>query len=292
MYLTRSMIDGVDHPEGIEQMDASLLVGIDGSIASRAAITWALARAQARRIDVALLMVVDDEWGTVGGSALRELHDSAEKIAARELEFALDAAATTAVRVGLASGNPMLTLSGESTEFGMVVIGTHKVGYFHGHALGSRSLQLAALAPVPVAVIPVATSRGRSGVVVGVGDAPGWADVVGFAATEASRMQEPLVLLRREHGDIDHGRMSEAERVANEAAPDARVELRRVDSTAGEALATASRRAVVTITGRPTILGDRMFRPLGRANSDLLMNLAGPAILVPQLVEAPIGGTR
>jgi nucleotide-binding universal stress UspA family protein len=275
-----------------KKMAAPLLVGIDGSIASRAAITWALARAHARQVDVALLMVVDDEWGTIGESALRELHDSAEKTAVRELEFAREAAASTRVRVGLASGNPMLTLSGESTEFGMVVIGTHKGGYFHGHALGSRSLQLAALAPVPVAVIPVATSRGRSGVVVGVGDAPGRAEVVGFAAREAARMQEPLVLLRREHGNIDQERMIEAERVANEAAPDARVELRRVDSTAGEALATASRRAVVTISGRPTVLGDHAFRPLGRANSDFLMNLAGPAILVPQLVEAPIGGTQ
>jgi nucleotide-binding universal stress UspA family protein len=273
------------------KMDAPLLVGIDGSIASRAAITWALARAHARHVDVALLLVVDDEWGTIGGSALRELHDSAEEIAARELEFAREAAAATRVRVGLASGNPMLTLSSESTEFGMVVIGTHKVGYFHGHALGSRSLQLAALAPVPVAVIPVASSRGRSGVVVGVGDAPGWEEIVRFAAIEASLAEEPLVLLKRERGDIDRERMNEAEFVANEAAPDARIEFRRVEPPPGEALATASRRAVVTISGRPKVLGDHAFRPLGRANSDLLMNLAGPAILVPQLVEAPIGGT-
>lgn len=273
-------------------MDAPLLVGIDGSIASRAAISWALVRAHARQVDVALLLVVDDEWGTIGESALRELHDSAEQVAERELEFAREAAVSTHVRVGLASGNPMLTLSGESEEFGMIVIGTHKVGYFHGHALGSRSLQLAALAPVPVAVIPVASSRGRSGVVVGVGDAPGWVEVVRFAATEASQMEEPLVLLRRERDDIHRERMDEAELVANEAAPHARVELRRVDSAPGEALATASRRAVVTISGRPTVPGDHSFRPLGRANSDLLMNLAGPAILVPQRVEAPLGGTQ
>jgi nucleotide-binding universal stress UspA family protein len=273
-------------------MNAALLVGIDGSIASRAAITWALARASARHLEVALLMVVDDEWGTVGDRALRELRDSAEKIAERELEFAREAAAATAIRVGLASGNPMLTLSGESSEFGMVVIGTHKVGYFHGHAFGSRSLQLAALAPVPVAVIPVASSRGRSGVVVGVGDAPGWAEVVRYAAAEAAQMQEPLVLLRRERGDADDERMMQAQLVANEAAPNARVELRRVEAAVGEALATSSRRSVVTISGRPTALGDTAFRPLGRANSDLLMNLAGPAILVPQLVQAPIGGTR
>lgn len=273
-------------------MDAPILVGIDGSIASRAAITWALARANARHVDIALLMVVDDEWGTVGDRALRELHESAEKIAERELEFAREAAAATAIRVGLASGNPMLTLSGESSEFGMVVVGTHKVGYFHGHAFGSRSLQLAALAPVPVAVIPVASSRGRAGVVVGVGDTPGWAEVVRYAAAEAASIAEPLVLLRREVGDIDDERIGQAELVAMEAAPDVRVELRRVETAVGEALAIASRRSVVTISGRPTPLGETAFRPLGRANSDFLMNLAGPAILVPQLVPAPIGGTE
>lgn len=273
-------------------MDAPLLVGIDGSIASRAAITWTLERAHALHADVALLLVVDDEWGTIGENARRELHDSAEKVAMRELEFAREAAASTRVRVGLARGNPMLTLSSESEEFGMVVIGTHKIGYVHGHALGSRSLQLAALAPVPVAVIPVTSSRGRSGVVVGLGDAPGWAEVVRFAATEASRLDEPLVLLKREREDLDPAQLNGAALVVHDAAPGTRVEFRRVDSSPGQALATASRRAVVTISGRPTLLGNHAFRPLGRANSDFLMNLSGPAILVPQLVQAPIGGTQ
>ena len=68
----------------------------------------------------------------------------------------------------------MLVLATEASAFESVVIGTHKVGTFHGHALGSRGLQLAAVSPVPAMVVPVDGSHGRSGVAVGVGDAPGW----------------------------------------------------------------------------------------------------------------------
>lgn len=269
-------------------MDAPLLVGIDGSIASRAAIIWTLARAAGSHVDVQLLMVVDDEWGTIGDASLRELRESAQQLAERELEFARESAAATRVRVALASGSPMPTLSRESSEFGMVAVGTHKVGYFHGHALGSRSLQLAATARVPVAVIPVATARGRSGVVAGVGDAPGWGPIVRFAASEAVRLGEPLLLLRAgTREDVGDERMTRAAQLASDAEPDLRIELRHAESAPGEAISAASRRAVVTVTGRPTAAGDHAFRPLGRANSDLLMNLGGPAILLPQFAEAP-----
>ncbi|MGW9631003.1 universal stress protein [Agromyces sp. NPDC055520] len=265
-----------------------LLVGIDGTVASRAAITWALARAKSLGVDVALLMVVDDEWGTIGSRALDELRESAEAIAEREFEFAREVAASTQVRVGLASGNPMLTLSDESSEFAMVVIGTHKTGYFHGRAFGSRSLQLAGLTPVPMAVIPVESARARTGVVVGVGEAPGWADVVRFAAAEAARLGETLVMLRRARDEGPDQRIVEAAGVAEQVEPQVRVEVRRVESLPGEALAAASRRSVVTISGRPTPIESRSLQPLGRANHDLLLNLSGPAILVPQYIDASI----
>ena len=39
-------------------MDGTILVGIDGSVASRAAITWAISRAGDQRTGVSLLSVV------------------------------------------------------------------------------------------------------------------------------------------------------------------------------------------------------------------------------------------
>ncbi len=66
---------------------------------------------------------------------------------------------------------------------------------------------------------------------------------------------------------------------ADEASVD--IELRRTTTPAGEALASASRRAVLTVSGRPTEPGARGYRPLGRTNNDLLMNAGGPVIIVP-----------
>ena len=66
------------------------------------------------------------------------------------------------------------------------MIGTHKVGIFHGHALGSRGLQLAAVSPVPTMVVPVDVSHGRGGVAVGVPGTPGLDEALRFAIREAT----------------------------------------------------------------------------------------------------------
>ena len=59
------------------------------------------------------------------------------------------------------------------------------------------------------------------------------------------------------------------------------VVVRRSTAPPGETLAGVSRRAVLTVTGRPTAPGARGFRPLGRTNGDLLMNAGGPVVVVP-----------
>ena len=48
----------------------TIVVGADGSVASRAALTWAIDRARSTGDDLVLATVVDDGWGSVGGSAL------------------------------------------------------------------------------------------------------------------------------------------------------------------------------------------------------------------------------
>ena len=58
-------------------MNTTVLVGIDGSVASRAAIAWVIGRAGDLGAGVALLNVVDDEWGTISDRDLRELRKDA-----------------------------------------------------------------------------------------------------------------------------------------------------------------------------------------------------------------------
>jgi len=260
-----------------------ILVGIDGSLASRAAIIWALERARGIRTGVVLLIVADDEWGAVGERAIAELRESAEDVAVRELEFARERAGAVDVTAAIAVGAPMLVLASEASAFESAVIGTHKVGTFHGHALGSRGLQLAAVSPVPTMVIPVDVSHGRSGVAVGVGDAPGWTAALRFAIREAVRLEERLMLVRSAGPTmLEERELLEIAWEVPEAADLADgIVVRRSPAGPGETLAGVSRRAVLTVTGRPTAPGARGFRPLGRANSDLLMNAGGPVAIVP-----------
>ncbi|KRE31142.1 universal stress protein [Agromyces sp. Soil535] len=264
-------------------MSSRILVGIDGSIASRAAITWALERARSIRTAVTLLMVVDDEWGAISDRDLGELRASAEGIAERELEFARERAGSVEVTAGIAVGAPMLVLASEASAYESVVIGTHKIGTFHGHALGSRGLQVAAMSPVTTAIVPVDTSAGRSGVAVGVGDAPGWIEPVRFAMREAVRLEERLMLIRAEGPTAtdEHVLLRLAWELPEASELSNGIVVRRSPAPAGETLAGVSRRAVVTVSGRPTAAGARGFRPLGRTNNDLLMNAGGPVVVVP-----------
>jgi len=265
-------------------MDTTVLVGIDGSVASRAAIAWAIARADDLGAGVALLTIVDDEWGTISDRDLRELRNDAERLAERELTFARHIAGRVPVSAAVDVGAPMLELASSASAYESVAIGSHKTGTFHGHALGARGLQLAATAAVPVAVVTSTSPNGRSGVIVGAGNAPGWTEAVRFAMREAVRLGEPLTVIRSDRDTpFDDRALRALLDAADTDADDASVDLvlRRTTTPAGEALASASRRAVLTVSGRPTEPGARGYRPLGRTNNDLLMNAGGPVVIVP-----------
>jgi nucleotide-binding universal stress UspA family protein len=262
----------------------TIVVGADGSVASRAALTWAIDRARSTDDDLALVTVVDDGWGSVGGSALAELTGAAERGAERELEYARGLAPGLSATSRVMVGSPMLALAEAAGEADLVAVGTHKVGYFHGHALGSRSLQLAAVSSAPTVVVPVTSWRGRAGVAVGASDRTDSDDAVRFAAREAARLGETLVIV---HSGGDDERPAPAERAASLAAavrPELVIELRSTADPASGTLIGISRRAVLTVTGRRAL--ERGFLPLGRTNSDLLMNLAGPVVVVPGAAAA------
>ncbi|GAA1783044.1 universal stress protein [Agromyces lapidis] len=269
-------------------MATGILVGIDGSIASRAAVVWAIEAARATDAEVSLLLVVDDEWGTVGGSAVAELQSEAAALTARELEYAREHAGEVRVSAEYTVGSPMLVLATEAAEYSTIAIGTHKVGSFHGLALGTRAIQLAATSPVPLAVVPVASGGHRSGVVVGISGAPGEASVIRAAIAEARRRNQPLVLIRANatSAAISAEAVDWAVRLAEGLGVPSGITVRRASGSAGEALASMSGRATLTIAGRPTQAGARGFRPLGRTVGDLVMNLGGPILIVPFLLDS------
>lgn len=268
----------------IEAGRMTIVVGADGSVASRAALTWAIDRARSTGDVLVLATVVDDGWGAVGGSALAELRGAAERGAERELEFVRGFAPTVEATSVVAVGSPMLALAEAARDADLIAVGTHKVGYFHGHALGSRSLQLAAVSSIPTVVVPVTSWRGRAGVAVGAAEGNDSDDAVRFAAREAKRLGETLVIV---HAGGDDERPAPAERAASLAAavhPDLAIELRSTADPVSGTLIGITRRAVLTVTGRRA--SGRGFLPLGRTNSDLLMNLAGPVLVVPSKADS------
>ena len=275
-------------------MATGILVGVDGSIASRAAIIWAIEQARDTGDEVALLLVVDDEWGAVGASAITELESEALAIAARELEFAREHAAEVPVSAEYSIGSPMLALASEAAQYAAVAIGTHKVGSFNGLALGTRAMQLAAMSPVPVSIVPVASGGHRRGVVVGVSGMPGEDAVVRVAVAEARRRNQPLVVVRANDTSATVGSeaLDRAGQLAERLGVPAGITQRRASASAGETLASMSGRAVLTIAGRPTQAGARGFRPLGRTVGDLVMNLGGPVLIVPFVLELAASSNR
>jgi nucleotide-binding universal stress UspA family protein len=277
-------------------MNGMILVGVDGTSASRAAIRWAMRRAASVQSRLTLVHVVDDEWGMIGEQSISELHPAAYQLVEREATFArsIDSAVTVTTRVLL--GDPMVELGVASREVEMVVVGTHKTGFLHGRAFGSRSLQLAATAWCPVAVIPEGSTTERHGIVAGMDDSEAGRAAVRFAAIEARRAQEELILLRAwSSPTLETGADAEAAdtrarhavealgsrsvALAHSAGDDLLVRTRALRRPAAEALVDAGMSAELLVIGSSRRHGAQMSA-LGPVSHDVLLNIAGPTLVV------------
>lgn len=142
------------------------VVGFDGSGAARTALDWAVSRALRNGRDVHLVGVVDDDAGAMGigyaeQSALQHAHllsDTAAQLVSAHPELVV----TTQLVHGAVAAALAETTRADDT----VIIGSDKTGYARGRLYGARSIQLAALVPAPLVVIPAADLRLRDGIVV------------------------------------------------------------------------------------------------------------------------------
>ena len=276
-------------------MNESIVVGTDGSFAARAAIRWAVQRAALLSLNVDIVHVIDDEWGVHGELSMDELHpDIAELLrSAVALAQAIDPRVT--IRARAQRGDPMVELAEASRAAQMVVVGTHKTGFFHGRAFGSRSLQLAGMAWSPVAVIPETNSQSRRGVVVGVADSPAGRAAVAFGAAEALATDQQLILVRAldDHSGepgLPHSvsplSLEQSELIAADAMELAKsidasgpVRARAIHRPVAEALVNAAMSARLLIIGSSRRRGAEISA-LGPTCHDVLMNITGPTIVV------------
>lgn len=170
----------------------SIVLGVPSTGPMNDALGWAVRRAVRLKSPLILVHTLDDYWVTPDlpyyDDLMRHGRDLLEEAATQASELA----ASVKVSTRLLLGETARVLSDLSENSSLVVVGTHQLGRLEGHIFGALSLNVAAAAVCPVAVIPHLSQEGRSGVVVGIDGSAHSLSSVAFAAKEADRLGEEL----------------------------------------------------------------------------------------------------
>ncbi|MGD9619917.1 MAG: universal stress protein [Mycolicibacterium sp.] len=179
-----------------------IVVGVDDSPPSQAALEWAAKEAVQRNAPLAILYAAALPLGMWGITAFpiglpewqaqiaRDILADAERSAAE-----LTAGSVT-VSTEFATVNPTAALVEASKSAALVVVGSHGRGAFARAVLGSIGMGLVHRAHCPVAVIPDdAAVAENAPVVLGYDGSPGAQPAVALAFAEAARRAVDLVVL-------------------------------------------------------------------------------------------------
>jgi nucleotide-binding universal stress UspA family protein len=276
-----------------------IIVGVDGSVPSRAAIRWSVERARTHGKRVTLVHVMDDEWGAIGSQLVAEANRGSTDLLNAAVRLAHDFDPNVEIAAELLYGSPMWQLAQLSNETTLVVVGTHKTGFHYGRAFGSRSLQLASLAPGEIAIIPESAVRMRHGVVVGVDDTTAGRHALMVAADEADRTDSELTLVRaldvsapeyldelakhawqKQRDVIAHRTLADAVIRVQERHPHLITRSRVIRRAPGIALNEVSRGSELLVVGSSRRSGFDPANGLGSVAYDVLLNLACPTMVV------------
>ena len=149
-----------------------VVVAVDGSTGSKAALVFALEDAARRGVPVEAVIAyhVPELWldyNLQSSSEEERLHDSLrsqheERVRAVVDEVAREFAGDLPeVRVRAAAGSPAEVLVRESEGADLLVVGSRGHGVFHALLLGSTSMQCALHATCPVTVVHSAEAHGH-----------------------------------------------------------------------------------------------------------------------------------
>lgn len=183
-----------------------ILVGIDGSPESLAAVRWAAREAVLRRRPVTLMHVVSPiivSWSIEAVLSdyqgwQEDNADNVIKLAQEALSAVVDGSPALEVLVERRHDGVMTELSDASGSADLIVIGSRGLGPVGGALLGSvsRGLLHHARCPVVVAKDGVVGNTARDlPVLLGIDGSPSSEAAIGFAFAEASRRGVELVAL-------------------------------------------------------------------------------------------------
>jgi nucleotide-binding universal stress UspA family protein len=184
-----------------------MVVGVDGSVASNAAVCWAAREAAMRHIPLTLVHMVDADvpmWPQMplsAGVAVWQ-EDEGRQVLAQAVKIAEDVLKSDpriAIKSELRCSPPVPTLVDLSEEAEMLVVGSNGRGVVGRVLLGSVSSGVVQRARCPVAVIrdedPSMPRPEEATVVVGIDGSPASELATAIAFDEASRRGVELVAL-------------------------------------------------------------------------------------------------
>ncbi|MDJ0324749.1 universal stress protein [Cryobacterium sp. PH31-AA6] len=131
-----------------------IVVGVDGSAQSQAALKWAITEAQLRQAQIRL--VTAWSYPPMASAVADGVFDDAfRKASARTLAEAVDAVTDAGVDVtgNVVENTPAAALLDAANDADLLVVGSRGHGGFTGLLLGSVSTHLAHHAPCPVLIV-------------------------------------------------------------------------------------------------------------------------------------------
>lgn len=187
-------------------MRSELVVGVDGSAASYAAVGWTAQEATIRGLPVRLVHVVAptsmSSTEAPNDTITHEQEVKARHVIdqARRIVDGVQGEARLKVRVEIRYAGVLATLVDASRDAHMIVVGARGFDGFGWHMLGSVSAGLLHHAHCPVTIVRDPESAGReihddAPVVVGIDGSRASEAATALAFDEASRRRVPLVAL-------------------------------------------------------------------------------------------------
>ncbi len=176
-------------------MGKAIVVGVNGSEGSEAALAWALERAARHKLPVIAVHAVDDRWMSPEFQYHELIRESGMELLQSVQVSATQLAPDVSVDTQLRHGSGGSVLREVSKEAALVVVGGHNKRWMDGGPMTDRALQVVAASESPVAVIPLKRPAGARGVVVGVDGSEESLQAVAFAAAEADLDGEELTVV-------------------------------------------------------------------------------------------------
>jgi nucleotide-binding universal stress UspA family protein len=277
-------------------VDKHIVVAVDGSGPSQAALDWAVGQADQLRASITVLTVVE----TVPAGRNAQLSDELGQRGLEVLENARrrvqQLAPKAHVTTELVHGGIVKSIAQATEQADLLAMGAHRSAMFDWVTRGSLAVRVCEAVTCPVAVIPESEPGGeRAGIVVGVDASAEATAAVALAAEHAEASGEPLILVSGGFAPgapttartVSPDSIEHRERLLGETRdrvqaghPILRVETRMVEATAADAILETGRTASLIV------LGHRSQNALDRAFGesvcqDVLYEAQAPVLVVP-----------